>query len=98
MPKISVDKIEPGMKLTKPVTRGNMVMLKEGTELTEHMIIKIRNMDLEKVSIDGPSQNSIPKEEMLVQLDMRFKNVENEPYMDLLKKLVREHIEVSYEQ
>ncbi|RLB93224.1 MAG: hypothetical protein DRH26_04405 [Deltaproteobacteria bacterium] len=98
MPKISVDKIEPGMKLTKPVTRGNMVMLKEGTELTEHMIIKIRNMDLEKVSIDGPSQNSIPKEERLVQLDMRFKNVENEPYMDLLKKLVREHIEVSYEQ
>ncbi|MBU8849330.1 MAG: hypothetical protein KOO65_13970 [Desulfobacterales bacterium] len=98
MPKASVDKIEPGMKLEKSVTRGDMVLLKEGTELTEHMIIKIRNMGIENVYIDGPSQYSIPKEEMLAQLDRRFKNVENKPYMNLLKKLAREHIEVLYEQ
>jgi len=97
MLKISVDKIEPGMKLRKSVTKGDMVLLNEGTELTEYMIIKIRNMDIENVYIDAPSQHSIPKEEMLAQLDMRFKNVENKPYMNLLKKLVREHIEVLYE-
>ncbi|MCK5099850.1 MAG: hypothetical protein KAR45_17190 [Desulfobacteraceae bacterium] len=98
MPKISVDKIEPGMKLKKSITKGDMVLLNKGTELTEHMIIKICNMDITNVYIDGPSQQSIPKEEMLGQLDMRFKNVENKPYMNLLKKLVREHIEVLYEQ
>ena len=97
MPKISVDKIEPEMKLAKPITRGDMVFLKEGTELTEHMIIKIRNMGIENIYIEGPSQHSIPKEEMLGQLDMRFKKVEGKPYMNMLKKLVREHIEVLYE-
>ena len=98
MPKISVDKIEPGMKLTKPVTKGTMVLLKEGTELTEQTVLKIRNMNIENIYIYGPSRHSMPKEEMLAQLDMRFKNVEDKPYMDLLKKLVREHIEVLYEQ
>lgn len=98
MPKISTDKLEPGMKLTKPVTRGDTVFLNKDTELTERLIIKIRNMNIESVYIDGPSQHSIPKEEMLAQMNMRFKNVENEPYMNLLKRLVREHIEVLYEQ
>lgn len=98
MPKISVDKIEPGMTLLKPVTRGNMVMLNEGTELTEKMILKIRSMEIETIFIDGPSLQSIPREEMLAQLDMRFKKVENMPYMNLLKKIVREHKEGLYEQ
>jgi hypothetical protein len=98
MPKIPVDKLEPGMKLTKPVTRGNTVLLSEGTELTEYLVTKIRNMDIENVYIDGPSQHSVPKEEVLAQLDRRFKSVEDQPYMNLLKKLVREHIEVLYEQ
>jgi len=98
MPKIFTDKLEPGMKLTKPVTRGNTVLLNKDTELTERLIIKIRNMNIKSVYIDVPSQHSIPKEEMLVQMNMRFKNVENKPYMNLLKRLVREHIEVLYEQ
>lgn len=79
MPKISIDKLEPGMKLTKPVTKGDMVMLNKDTELPERLIIKIHNMNIESVYIDGPSQHSIPKEEMLAQMNMRFKNVENKP-------------------
>jgi len=33
---------------------------------------------------------------MLTDLDRRFKNVENEPYMDVIKQVLREHIEGLY--
>jgi hypothetical protein len=97
MPRISVDKLEPGMRLTKPVTRGEMILLGEGTELTDRWIQKIKDMDVASVYIDGPSHMSVPKDEMMAQLDQRFKNVADEPYMDIIKKLVWEHIEDLYE-
>ena len=96
MPKIPADKLETGMKLAKPLTRGNMILLGEGTELTEKWIEKIRDMNIESVFIDGPSQHNVPKDEMLAQLDRRFKNVENKPHMNLIKKLVKKHIEGLY--
>jgi hypothetical protein len=97
MPRIPVDKLESGMKLVKPVMRGEMVLLGEGTELTDHWIQKIKDMEIESVYVDGPSQMSIPKEDMMARLDGRFQNVGDKPYMDVIKKLVQEHIEDLYE-
>ncbi|MBN2514774.1 MAG: hypothetical protein JXC33_01940 [Deltaproteobacteria bacterium] len=97
MPRITVDKLEPGMKLARPVMRGSMVLLGEGTELNDNWIQKIKSMEIESVYIDGPSQMSVPKDEMMAQLEDRFKNVADEPYMDVIKKLVRKHIEDLYE-
>jgi len=97
MPRIPVDKLEPGMKLVKPVMRGEMVLLGEGTELNDNWIQKIKDMEIGSVYVDGPSQMSVPKDEMLAQLDKRFQNVADKPYMNVIKKLVQEHIEDLYE-
>lgn len=98
MPKIPVAKLEPGMKLAKPITAKNgMVMLGEGTELSETWIERIRDMDIPSVFVEGPPVQTIPKEEAMANLDARFANVEDKPYMKLIKKIVKEHIEGMYE-
>ena len=44
MPKVSVEELKPGMKLGKPLSRGNMVLLGEGTVLNETWIARIGDM------------------------------------------------------
>jgi hypothetical protein len=85
------------MKLAKPVTNKNgLVMLAEDTELTATLIDKISDLDIAGVFIQGMTQPDIPMEEMLAGLDKRFQNVENEPYMDVIKQALKEHIEGLY--
>jgi hypothetical protein len=97
MPKIALDKLQPGMKLAKPVTnRNGLVMLAEDTELTATLIDKISDLDIAGVFIQGMTQPDIPLEEMLDGLDKRFHGVENEPYMDVIKQALKEHIEGLY--
>jgi len=97
MPKIPVAKLEPGMILAKPImTPNGMVMLGEGTELTEKWVERIQDMDIASVFIDGPPVQTISKEQALAELEARFALVEGKPYMNSIKKLVREHIEGLY--
>jgi len=99
MPRIALNKLQPGMRLAKPVTNNNgLVMLAEDTELTRALIDKISDMDIAGVYIQGMTQPDTPKEEMIAGLEQRFKNVENEPYMDLIKQALKEHIEGLYGQ
>jgi hypothetical protein len=99
MPRIALEKLQPGMKLAKPVINNNgLVMLPEGTELTKTLIDKISDLNIVGAYIQGMTQPDIPKEEMIANLDKRFKNVENEPYMDLIKQVLKEHIEGLYGQ
>ncbi|MEE9913226.1 MAG: hypothetical protein K4571_16065 [Deltaproteobacteria bacterium] len=98
MPKISVDKLEPGMKLSRPIVgKTGMVMLGEGTELTEKWVERIRDMEITSIFVEGPPIQTISKEEALANLDARFALVEGKPFMNVIKKLVREHIEGLYE-
>ena len=54
MQKIPVKLAAPGMKLAKPVTRDNgMVVLAEGLELTEGIISKLESMDVERIVVKG---------------------------------------------
>lgn len=98
MPKLPVTKLEPGMKLAKPVTAKNgMVMLGEGTELTAAWIEKIQDMGVVNIFVEGPPIQTISKEEALNNLNARFFYVEDKPYMITIKKIVKEHIEGLYE-
>lgn len=98
MPKIQVAKLEPGMKLAKPiVAKSGMIMLGEGTELSDTWIERIKDMDIATVFIEGAPIQAIPKEEALANLEARFAKVEGKPYMNLIKKTVKEHIEGLYE-
>ncbi|MEI6609703.1 MAG: hypothetical protein WCO53_08150 [Deltaproteobacteria bacterium] len=97
MPKIPVLKLEPGMILAKPVTAKNgMVMLGEGTELTDKWIERIQDMDIANIFVEGPPIQTISKEEALDNLNARFSHLEGKPYMKAIKKIVKEHIEGLY--
>jgi hypothetical protein len=98
MQKITAAALEPGMKLAKPIIAKNgMVMLGEGTELNETWIERIHDMDIDFVYIDGPPIQTISKEDALVGLNDRFALVSDKPYMDVIRKCVKEHIEGLYE-
>jgi hypothetical protein len=97
MPKIASDKLQPGMKLAKPVIGKNgMVFLGEGTELTEKWIQHLQDMNIEGVFVEGPSEQDVPLEAALASLDQRFETVHDKPYMEFIKKIVRTHIESLY--
>ena len=99
MSKVPVDNLKPGMKLSRPlVAKGGMVLLGEGTELTEKWIDRIADMDVEGVFIDGPSEQSEPLEENLARLDARFRSVAREPHMGRLKQIVKNYIEDLYDR
>jgi hypothetical protein len=98
MPKIPVGKLRPGMKLARPVTAKNgMVMLGEGTELSETWIERISDMDITSVFVEGPPVQVLSKEEALDNLEARFSKVDDKPYMSVIKKITKEHIEGLYE-
>jgi hypothetical protein len=96
MRRISIDQLEEGMVLAKPLLRGSMVILGEGTSLTASWISRIKDMEIELLFVEGASEQSLPKEEALAQLEARFKLVEDQPIMQSLKIITKEHIEGLY--
>jgi len=96
--KIRIDDLKPGMKLAKALTtRAGILLLPNGTELSESQIQILRAMNVEKVSIIGPPTPQISKEQLLSDLDRRFHKAESKPAMRFIKKIVQEHIESLYE-
>ncbi len=94
MPKVSVNSLKPGMKLAKPVmNESGMILLGEGTELTETHIERLQNMTIGSVAVVGNAQPRKSKTEMLSELDARFRKTEAEPYMPIIKRVFKEHIE-----
>ena len=84
------------MILNKPILSGDMIYLQEGTELSSTLIQRIQDLGVAAVNIDGPAQQDISMGEALLQLERRFKPVEDQPHMAFLKQIVKEHIESLY--
>jgi hypothetical protein len=97
--RVSLDSIEPGMRLGKSVLNENgMVLLSEDTELTDSIMEKLRYMKVDSVYVKGLTKPEKPKEVMLRELEERFQKVEEAPCMPMIKKVLQEHIEGLYEQ
>jgi hypothetical protein len=96
MPVVPVEKLEPGMVLAKPLIRGKMVILGVGAVLTGAWISRIADMDVKQVFIDGPSVQTVSREEALARLNLRFRNVEDCPHMKQIKAIAQAHIEGLY--
>lgn len=96
MPSLKVENLTPGMILAKPLTKGNMVILGEGTVLTEAWIERIADMGIELIAIEGPSEQPVPMDEALEMLDLRFRSTLDKPYMSEIKEQVKKHIEGLY--
>lgn len=94
MAKVSLDKLKPGMRLTKPVENdAGMVLIGEGTELTEATIRRLDAMNISSVHVDVPTAGEKPKEELLAALEARFSKTGNAPHMQTILKVFRQHIE-----
>jgi len=98
MIKVEPDKLLPGMRLAKPIlNRTGMVLLSEGTELTESWIRRIQDTDLrEAVFIEGKAEPKVPLEEMITALEKRFQTSKGNPRMDMIKRAAERHIRELY--
>ena len=97
MPKVVLSHVKPGMKLAKAITNKNgVIFIKKNTELTEILIDRLQDMNIDAVLIMGSSKPKMPKKEMLLAADRRFRLTDGQPHMDLLKKALKKHIEDLY--
>ena len=97
MKKIPIEKIEPGMRLAKPLmSKNGLILLNEGTELTGKWIKRIQDMDVGVIFIDAPAEQALSKEDAFAQLEQRFKLAVNQPYMENIKDILKEHVEGLY--
>ncbi len=54
MQKIPLNLVKPGMILGKPVVRENgVVIMAEGTELTDSLIYRLENMKIDRIVVKG---------------------------------------------
>jgi hypothetical protein len=96
MPRLPLDKILPGMQLSKHAMNDFGVMLLErGTMITEEMIGKLRNAEVRHLFV-AVNLDDARLHEMLSALEERFALTKDEPHMGALKDLLREHMEDLY--
>ncbi|MGO9380421.1 MAG: hypothetical protein ACLPN1_05685 [Dissulfurispiraceae bacterium] len=97
MQKIRVSELKTGMVVARAITNDSgMVLLSEGTSLTAALIARLIRMDLESIFIEGAPATGKSLEEMLSDLDNRFKKTEKNPYMNVIKGIIRERLEEVY--
>ena len=98
MSRVPVSKLVSGAVLLRPVVNKNgLILIAEGTELTDLLISKIRSMDVDSVYVRGSKRVLPPSDEMLKDLDRRFSKIESEPFMSIIKNAVTGHIMSLYE-
>jgi hypothetical protein len=96
MQKIPLSLAQPGMALAKDVVRAENPngppICGKGVELTETLIERLRNMGIQSVTVDGhPVRMEGDKtlDELLEDLDRRFRRVAGDPLSDALKEIYR---------
>ena len=99
MPKINVDEAKSGMITSRPVSNeNNIIILKENTELTDSIIDRLKKMGIEYIFVKTEKRFSKSREDTLNEVEKRFSRVVNNPIMDKLKRIVKEHIEELYDR
>lgn len=94
MPKLSVEELKEGMVLSRPIlNESGIVLIAANTALTTATIDKVKQMNVHSVSIAGAGKSQAERDELLRELDRRFTNAHEDPYLALLKEALREHIE-----
>jgi len=96
--RIPLSELKAGMVVAKSITNeSGMVLLSKGTALTDSLIARLERMDLSHISIEGASSSDKSKAELLSELDHRFEKTGKEPYMDVIKGVIKVRIEEVYQ-
>ena len=102
MQKIPLDKATDGMVLAKPIERENgVVLMGEGTELNEQLIERLRNLDIQKVTVKGRplgGDDEKPVEILFAELEERFSNVSSDKLCSQIKDIIKKDIKQRREE
>jgi inorganic pyrophosphatase/exopolyphosphatase len=93
MQKISLKQATAGMKLAKPVENDRgMTLCGAGTELTGDTIDRLIRMEVKKITVEGhpvdTGQEEKSLDQLLKELDGRFKKVAGDPLMKKIKRMI----------
>jgi len=97
MQKIPIDLATPGMKVAKPVANDRgIVLCGPGSELTEEMIIRLSDMGIKRITVEGHPMDTGDTGKSLGQqideLQTRFRKVEGDPLMRRIKDIFLERL------
>jgi len=102
MQKIPITLAAPGMVLAKDVKNSDdpssMTLCGKGVTLTESLIGRLRQKDIQSVTVEGHpvhEEGEATLEEMLAALDLRFSRVADDELMKKIKALYRDQIQRS---
>ncbi|MCX8030071.1 MAG: hypothetical protein N3A59_00635 [Thermodesulfovibrionales bacterium] len=99
MIRILIEDLKPGMKLAQSIENENgVVLIPEGTQLTSSHIDRLIKMGIISVLIEGKKPPKKTKEELLTEVERRFKKTEHEQFVAMLKTVLIEHIDSLYER
>lgn len=100
---IDLEEFKPGMILAESVySRQDVLLLKEGTELTERKVWILRSWGISKVSVEGEQvedknsekrEESKAKETIKKELKEKFSDVLQDPVMEEIMKVACKQIE-----
>jgi len=95
MQKIPLKRATPGMKLAKPVVNDRgMTLVGAGTQLTEDTIDRLVGMEVHRITVEGhpidTGQEEKSLDQMLGELDKRFRKVKDDPLMKKIKNMISE--------
>jgi hypothetical protein len=96
VPRIALKNLEAGMQLSRAVVNGaGAKLVDQGARITQEMIRKLINANIRYVFVAGQSDEAL-LEEALSALDARFVRIKDEPHMDRLRRILREHLQELY--
>jgi hypothetical protein len=97
MLKISVESVEPGAVLAKPiVTDAGITLIATGVEVSGPIKKKLASMGITEVFVAGKRVPGIPKEEFVANVNASFIKTEGDLRMDAMKRALLAHIEELY--
>jgi hypothetical protein len=82
------------MVLARAVVNENGIsLISEDSELTDALIERIREMNVQSVSVVGQPKPPEMRQQLRSEIKERFRKVAVDPYMDIIKQAVIVHIE-----
>jgi hypothetical protein len=97
MLKMSVESVEPGAVLAKPIANDTgITLIAAGVEVSEPIKEKLAGMGITEVFITGRQAPDIPKEEFVAKINASFTKTDENPRMAAMKRALLAHIEELY--
>jgi len=104
MQRIPLEQAAERMKLAKPVVNDNgITLIREGTELTRPLIERLKNLGIEKITVQGrplKTEGEVEKPLPVLEkeLEYRFRRTQSDPLMRQVKAIFQKQLRFWEEQ